>query len=709
MTNKTIELVSIELINFKGATHFKLEPKGADVDVYGKNGAGKTTIYDAFTWCLFHKDSKEKTEFDFEPRGNDVDELAGVSVSLILSVNGTERKFTKELNKKKNVKSGGINKEPVYYVDDLKLNTKKAYDEKVAELIDKDKFKYLTNGSYFMESLKASERREILFEYFGSKTDEEIIESNKELSPLLKYLGTSSLEDENKKLLQKKQSLEKSIKEVNPQIKGIRKALRDITEINQEALNTEKSELFISIDKEEQDLLALKNGSAVTDKKNLIKEKESQLRAAETDYSSSQKKKTADLEDKRSELRIAYREVESRLTDANEEEIATALEIEKNQEYLKRLENELTNYGIQLDGLDGPIQRTEKELEDFKKGIYEYNRDSFDEHQLSCPVCKRAYEEEDQEDMKNNFSIEQEAKEKTFVNERINSLTITLNDLITEFERINQLGKEASEEIEVINEKTNDLINVLLAKKETVAKITKELEQAKLEGEKVAAQIKDITDNLVPFDESEEYANIQIEIVKLSNEITELNKSIESSVEAKQQVISGFKAEVRAIDEKLAVVNEYNRQQSVIDQLIEEEKQMSAEKGEIEAELLLFENFFITKVSLLEENINKNFKFIQFKLFDYYDNGNLDESICEPELNDVRYRDMSNGEQIKAKIDICDTLMRAEGIYVPLFLDNAEGLTETFETDTQVIALNASKEDSSLRVNVQNIKSEVAA
>jgi DNA repair exonuclease SbcCD ATPase subunit len=698
MTNKTIELVSIELINFKGATHFKLEPKGADVDVYGKNGAGKTTIYDAFTWCLFHKDSKEKTEFDFEPRGNDVDELAGVSVSLILSVNGTERKFTKELNKKKNVKSGGINKEPVYYVDDLKLNTKKAYDEKVAELIDKDKFKYLTNGSYFMESLKASERREILFEYFGSKTDEEIIESNKELSPLLKYLGTSSLEDENKKLLQKKQSLEKSIKEVNPQIKGIRKALPDITEINQEALNTEKSELFISIDKEEQDLLALKNGSAVTDKKNFIKEKESQLRAAETDYSSNQKKKTADLEDKRSELRIAYREVENRLTDANEEEFATALEIEKNQEYLKRLETELTNYGKQLDKIE--------------ESTYEHEAfipQSFDEHQLACPTCKRAWEFEDQEEIRENFESSEKERLAKYEQEKAAAIKAFNDHNDAEFERINQLGKEASEEIEVITEKTNDLKNVLSAKKETVAKITQELEQAKLEGEKVAAQIKDITDNLVPFVESEEYANIQAEIAELEKEITELNKSIESSVEAKQQIISGFKAEVRAIDEKLAVVNEYNRQQSVINQLMEEEKQMSAEKGEIEAELLLFENFFITKVSLLEENINKNFKFIQFKLFDYYDNGNLDESICEPELNDVRYRDMSNGEQIKAKIDICDTLMRAEGIYVPLFLDNAEGLTETFETDTQVIALNASKEDNSLRVNVQNIKSEVAA
>lgn len=70
---------------------------------------------------------------------------------------------------------------------------------------------------------------------------------------------------------------------------------------------------------------------------------------------------------------------------------------------------------------------------------------------------------------------------------------------------------------------------------------------------------------------------------------------------------------------------------------------------------------------------------------------------------------MSNGEQIKARIDICDTLMRAEGIYVPLFLDNAEGLTEAFETDTQVIALNASKADKKLRINIQDTNKEEVA
>lgn len=697
MNQKKIEITSIELINFKGAKHFKLDASGSNVDVYGRNGAGKTTIYDAFTWCLFHKDSKEKTEFEFEPKGIDIDELAGVSVSLVLSVNGARRTFTKELNKRKNIKNGGINKEPAYYVDDLKLNTKKAYDEKVAELIDKDKFKFLTNGSYFMESLKASERREILFEYFGSKTDVEIIELSKELDPLLKYIGTSTLEDENKKLLQKKQALEKSIKEVNPQIKGIRKALPDITEINEETLNADKSELFISIDKEEQELLALRNGSAVTDKKNLIKEKQSQLRIAEDDYQSNQKKKTVELEEQRSDLLKNYYEAESKLTEAVRGINLVQDEIRSNEDYISKLEHELTSYGKQLD-----------DIENIAYHHADFKPQTFDKHQLACPTCKRAWEVEDQEEMKKNFESEEKERLAKYEQDKAVAIKAFNDNNDAEFDRINQLGKETSENIEQMNEKLSDLKHILESKNDTSI-LEKEIESIKNQGDDIAEQIKVIKNNLIPFAESEEYSVIQVEITELERQITEMDKSVESSVEAKQQVISGFKAEVRAIDEKLAVVNEYNRQQTVIDQLIEEEKQMSAEKGEIEAELLLFENFFITKVSLLEENINKHFNFITFKLFDYHDNGNLNEAICEPELNEVKYRDMSNGEQIKAKIDICDTLMRAEGIYVPLFLDNAEGLTETFETETQVIALNASKEDNSLRVNIQNIKSEVAA
>lgn len=696
MAISKIKLVLIELTNFKGAESFKLEANANDVDIFGKNGAGKTTIFDAFTWCLFHKDSREKTDFDFEPQGSNFDDLDSISVSLTLDVDGQTRKFTKELNKKKNIKLGSIVKEPCYYVDDLKLKTKKAYDEKVAELIDKDKFKYLTNGSYFMDSLKPSERRGILFEYFGSKTDEEIINENADLAPLLKYLGESTLADANLRMQQQKQSLEKSIKEFPQQIKGIRKAMPEINDIDIDSLKSEKSELIIKIDKEEKDLLALQNGSAITDKKNLIKEKESALKIAESEYSSNQKKKTADLEDERNELRIKYREAEHSLNNANDEISMIESEIEKNEEDVKKKQAELANFSKELD---------EIEARQFEYPEFEVR--TFDEHQLSCPTCQRAWDLEDQEKMKENFEAEQEKRISEYKANKEAAYEAFKNKNDAEFESINKLGKETSESISAITRKTKEL-KVLLESKKDVSELEKTIEDIVKKGDEIKEQIESIENNLIPFNESEECLIIQKEISEIEKELVELKESVQGKVDEKQNVINVLKSEVRVIDEKLAIVNERDKQQSVIDQIIEDEKTLSAQKGEVEAELLLFENFFIKKVSLLEENINKHFKFIEFKLFDYYDNGNLDESLCEPILNGVKYRDMSNGEQIKARIDICDTLMRAEGIYVPLFLDNAEGLTESYETDAQVIALNASKADKNLRINILDTNKEEA-
>lgn len=690
MTNKKIELVTLELTNFKGVAHFKLGANSSDVDVFGKNGAGKTTIYDAFTWCLFHKDSKDKEKFEWEPQGLEVDELQGTSIELTLNVNGKTRKFNKEINKKQNVKKNIVQKEPAYYVDDLKLKTKKEYDEKVAELIDKDTFKYLTNGNYFMETLNASERREILFKYFGTKTDEEIIITNKHLTPLLKVISEQPLDEANQKLIQIKQSLEKSIKEVTPQIKGIRKALPEISEIDVTALNGQKDELLIAIDKEEKDFLAIQNGSAIAEKRAELKVQESELQIAQLDYSAKQKAQTVTLEEKRSELLKEYYEVNHQLTDAEEEAFLVAKEIESNEDYIKRLNADISNYGKQLDD----IEVAKLEYPDFRE-------ETFDEHQLSCPTCQRAYDLSDQEEMKVNFESEQQERMVQYQSDKQKALKDFMDQNDAEFARINQLGKQANDEIEQVTQKLNDL-RVALKKKEDMSELETKLKNLQSEGESIKSQIESIEKGLVPFDQSIEFNTINEVTHAIEAEIKQLTAETSISADSNQEKINQLKNDVREIDERLSVVKEHTRQLEVIDQLIEEEKKMSADKGEIEAKLLLFEEFFVTKVNMLEENINQHFKFIHFKLFDYYDNGNLDESICEPVLDGVKYRDMSNGEQIKARIDICDTLMRAEGMYVPLFLDNAEGLTESFKTDTQVVALNASKEDQTLRINIQN-------
>ena len=53
---KKIKLKSIRLENFKGIKN--LDVKFSDrTEIMGRNAAGKTTVFDAFTWLLFGKNS----------------------------------------------------------------------------------------------------------------------------------------------------------------------------------------------------------------------------------------------------------------------------------------------------------------------------------------------------------------------------------------------------------------------------------------------------------------------------------------------------------------------------------------------------------------------------------------------------------------------------------------------------------------------------
>ncbi|MDP5277250.1 ATP-binding protein, partial [Chengkuizengella axinellae] len=59
---KNIQLLSLKLRNFKGVRDFSLESQG-DTSVYGDNEAGKTSLFDAFTWLMFDKNSMNQSKF----------------------------------------------------------------------------------------------------------------------------------------------------------------------------------------------------------------------------------------------------------------------------------------------------------------------------------------------------------------------------------------------------------------------------------------------------------------------------------------------------------------------------------------------------------------------------------------------------------------------------------------------------------------------
>jgi DNA repair exonuclease SbcCD ATPase subunit len=52
-----MKLIELNIRNFKGVRSFDLCPGGESISIHGDNASGKTTVYDAFLWLLFGKDS----------------------------------------------------------------------------------------------------------------------------------------------------------------------------------------------------------------------------------------------------------------------------------------------------------------------------------------------------------------------------------------------------------------------------------------------------------------------------------------------------------------------------------------------------------------------------------------------------------------------------------------------------------------------------
>lgn len=91
---KKIKLLSMHIQNFKGCKNRTIE-FGDKTRISGANATGKTTIFDAFTWLLFERDSLGSSNFDIRPLDADgkmVDNIE-ISVESKISVDGKQKKI----------------------------------------------------------------------------------------------------------------------------------------------------------------------------------------------------------------------------------------------------------------------------------------------------------------------------------------------------------------------------------------------------------------------------------------------------------------------------------------------------------------------------------------------------------------------------------------------------------------------------------------
>ncbi|MGI6078996.1 MAG: AAA family ATPase [Fastidiosipilaceae bacterium] len=655
-----MRLQRLTLKNFKGIREFTLDAQGGNVDVFGDNATGKTTLFDAFTWLLFDKDSSNKKDFSIKTLDKSGAEQHGLEheVEATLDIDGQEitlRKVYKEKWTKKRGSAQAVftGHTTDYYIDSVPVK-KSEYEARIAEIADEGVFKLLTSPTYFNEQLHWEKRRQILLEVCGDLTDEEVISSNKALAELPKILGNHSLEDYRKIIAARRAKINDELKKIPVRIDEVTQGLPDLSSFEGNDLQADIDSLHEKIREKEQELSRIESGGEIAEKRVQLREVESDLISLKNQL---QGKISEQIEAKRRELQ----QLKSNIYD---------------------LQSEARNKKDALNYCQQQIAKFETEMATLREKWHQVNNEQFRfEQSDECPTCGQSLPTE-----KLNA-----AREKALA--RFN------RDKAEKLEAISAQGKEYKEAVEALKaelQPLNDAIAQAEAKAEEYSQKANELELV----------IENMMKDAGTYKEDPAYIAKLAEKERLESEITQLQQNAN---EAKQKVINesnDLNTSLRFFERALAQTEQHKQGLKRIEELKQQERDLSAEYERLEGELYLTEEFIRTKVNLLEEKINSRFKLARFKLFNTLVNGGVEE-CCETLYQGVPYSGgLNNAARINVGLDIINTLSEHYGFEAPIFVDNAEAVTKLIETKGQVIRLVVSEQDKKLRVECENVMRE---
>ena len=244
-----MRLLSLHLRNFKGIQDFILDARGKSLDIYGDNATGKTTLFDAYLWLLFGKDSQGQTAFEIKTLTPDGECLHGLEheVEGVFLINGQEISLKKVYHEVWAKRRGEAHAQFTghttdYFIMDVPVS-KAEYDKRISGIVDEKIFRLLSNPMHFNEQLNWQERRKILLDVCGDISDEEVIASDGRLAKLQDVLGRYSIEDYRKKLAADRARINKRLNEIPVRISEVQRILDETEELDEENIRAELAKL----------------------------------------------------------------------------------------------------------------------------------------------------------------------------------------------------------------------------------------------------------------------------------------------------------------------------------------------------------------------------------------------------------------------------------------------------------------------------------
>ena len=217
---------------------------------------------------------------------------------------------------------------------------------------------------------------------------------------------------------------------------------------------------------------------------------------------------------------------------------------------------------------------------------------------------------------------------------------------------------------------------------ETIEALIKAKELVK---ETVTEEIEKLTTEPALNDDSK-YADLKAEELMLQMAIDDDNSDHSEEIAELEIKISDNKTERMKLEQELNKFAEIKRIELRVSELEAKQAELSEEKMKLDEASYLMDEFVKAKVNMLEESINARFKLARFKMFNVMLNGNVEE-CCETTYKGVPYRSMNNAARINVGLDIINALTSYFKVNAPVFIDNAEAVTDFIPVNIQTIKL----------------------
>nr|DAE27031.1 MAG TPA: chromosome partition protein [virus sp. ctah610] len=659
---KNIKLLKIHIQNFKGCKDREIA-FGQRTSISGANATGKTTVFDAFTWLLFGKDSIGNTKFDIRPKDKEGNMINNVEISVEATICFEEDEYDlKKVQKQKWVKKRGTNTTEFQgNVNEFEINgypkSEKEFKEFISGIIDENIFNLVTNPNAF-NALPWKEQREMLMRFVGEFSDVEIAQQfGEQFAKLIPELKIASTDDILKKYNKAKSAMNKEMVEIPARIDEVSKQL---VTVDVGALEVEKAAKEVVLKKVEDEL------SGGTDKLEEINELRQQVMDSKIKLSEIQNKANEELMLVRTEAMSKVDEAERSFRGLQKQ----IQDMDGEHDNLIHLQKSSTKEKNRL--LDEWRKEKARRFPEFQPLAPYVEPEPLKESDLICPTCgqdlpdevrnKRIY---DYEERCKRAKADYEARCETHKSKYEKDKADFESKKESELKRIVEAGQKAADSEKEYKKKAEELLPKISALSEELK--TQETICVKLG--KDLGKIPSIAD----VSEDAEYLKIQMEISSLEDQIAELSKesSGKTELEAKKAVL---KDEIAEIEAKIKAADN-TKVNARIAKLEEEQKAVGQKIAEQEQMIDLTEDFIRAKMDRISTAINDKFKIVSFRLFENQINGGLKET-CECTVDGVPFSSLNNGHRIVAGLDIIRSLSDLYGISCPVFIDNSESVNE---------------------------------